>query len=296
MVADMAPVVGASVDWISMSSHAPSGVAALLRYRDVRSEELRDAGWTVKPWGGHGYAGVQFEQIRFASNRSSVLLQLSGERASRDWRGAVAHATNVSRLDLATTARPDPGASAVARDSYHAATAVANRAGRPIAYTLLTASDGADTLYVGKRASDQFGRLYNKGLQSKEAVWEGCWRYEVEFKRAMAKETAKALLAAPDEKLAVEGTCHRWFSARRVTPCYRPGSVVDPVTAPSAVADDERWLAWVRRCVQPRARELAVRYGWRYVAEACVGRIETVEDYLTLCRGIEFELEVTDIG
>lgn len=63
-----------------------------------------------------------------------------------------------------------------------------------------------------------------------------------------------------------------------------------------ALADDERWLVWVRRSVQPRARELVARYGWRFVAEACAGRIQTVEQYLSLARDLEFELETKDLG
>jgi hypothetical protein len=38
------------------------------------------------------------------------------------------------------------------------------------------------------------------------------------------------------------------------------------------------------------------RYGWRYVAEACVGRINTYEEWETLMRDIEFELEVEEDG
>ena len=168
--------------------------------------------------------------------------------------------------------------------------------GRPIGYSLLQTSEHSDTLYIGSRSSDAYGRLYDKGAESKAEAYAGCWRYEVEYKRKPALAKARALWSSPDTEAAIQGDCYRWFSDRRVLPCFRPGAAVVGGEVPTEVADDERWLAWVRRCVQPRARELVKRYGWRYVAETCAGGIVSIEEWLSLTTGVEFELEVTDIG
>lgn len=45
--------------------------------------------------------------------------------------------------------------------------------------------------------------------------------------------------------------------------------------------------------MQPTAKRLALRYGWRYVAEACVGRIATVEDWDSMMR--DWECELTEV-
>lgn len=295
-VARSADVVAAGVDWLSMSCDAPSGIAALLSYRDNLVRGCLDAGFKLRPWGGHGYVGIRIEHCRFAVGRAGVLVQLSSERARRDWRLVVQHSSNVSRIDLATTVRADPGAGSLARGGYQAVTRSARGAGRPIGYALLQTSTGADTLYVGSRASDQFGRLYDKGRESGDAALANCWRYEVEYKRRPALDQARALYASEAEALTVAGTCHRWFAARRIDPVYRPGELGDAVSLAAPVADDTRWLEWVRRCVQPRAREMVKRYGWRFIAETCAGHITTVEEYLSWSRGIEYELEVRDVG
>ena len=143
---------------------------------------------------------------------------------------------------------------------------------------------------MGSRKSDVLGRLYNKEKESGEEAWAGCWRWEVQYRRTQAVEALKQVAGSATEGEKLAQMVKAWFDARGVAACFAAESVANPVQPPARRSDDDVWLAWVRRCVQPRAREMAVRYGWRYVAEQCVGHITTYEEWETLVRGIEYEL------
>lgn len=153
--------------------------------------------------------------------------------------------------------------------------------------------DRGDTLYIGAPASDQRGRLYDKGRESDEPEWERCWRYEVQFRRAAAVSAMRQVASTPQPGATTAALVHSWFGSRGVDPCFRPDVAAQLVEPSRPTPDAERWLKWVRRCVQPTAKRLALRYGWRYVAEACVGRIATVEDWDSMMR--DWECELTEV-
>jgi DNA relaxase NicK len=289
-----ASVVHAGVDWISLSCDRASGVAELLNWRDSAFKRLEEAGYSEKRFSSHGYEGRSRGQVSVSVGRGGALCQLSGSEAFDHWRAVAAHATNVSRIDLALTVRPASRTSLLAQESYSPVRGAVRGRGRPVELTLIQSQDRGDTLYVGSRKSDQLGRLYDKGKESQEERWADCWRYEVQYRRGYALEAARKLASAPADQETCQKAVSVWFGARGV-PCVdiSGGDAFDIKPAPK-LADDESWLRWVRRCVRPRAQEIAARYGWRFVAENCVGRIKTFEEWETLMRDIEFELEVVE--
>jgi DNA relaxase NicK len=286
-----APIVGAAIDWLSMSCNRADAVAALFDWFRDKVAELKDEGYDAKPWGGHGYQGISIDGFGWGFNGVSCIIQLSGERARRYWRALAMESTNVSRIDLAVTIRPLSDVGALARDEYEAIARLAPRRGRPIRRQVTQGNDGGETLYIGSKKSDQLGRLYNKGVESRNPAYAGCWRYEVQYRDKIAYGKTRALLSTQEENKTIEGDVYRWFSSRGVSPIFIPGSGQGIAVDVKAVPDDERFLAWVRRCVQPRGRLLVKRYGWRFVAEACVGRITSEADWESLVRDVEIELQ-----
>lgn len=289
-ILDSAVIVGASVDWLSMSTHEPRGQVALLEWRDARFAALELEGQREKQWAAHGYSYRQRGSVAVGVGRRDYVAQISGGEAAASWRDCAGWATNVSRLDLALTARPAGASSALAGQAYRDAETVQRRRGRRTALTLISAQDRGDTLYVGSRKSDMLGRLYNKEKESGEKAYEGCWRWEVQYRREYASQAMRSLQVSPSPSESIAGTVRRWFVDRGVNvPSGACGHELDS-RLPAKESDDERWLKWARRCVAPRAKELAARYGWRYVAESLVGHIRTLEEWESLVHGVEIEL------
>jgi DNA relaxase NicK len=287
---DSATIVQADVDWLSMSTHEPAGISALLEWRDARFAVLGDEGHREKQYSAHGYHYRSRGAVAIGVGRREVLCQISGGEAAASWRRCAAWATNVSRIDLAVTARPDVATSGLAQLAYRSAGAAPRGRGRAPELTLIVSQDRGDTLYVGSRKSDVLGRLYHKEKEDKAPVYAGCWRWEVQYRRAYALSALRALLASEVAEEALIGTVGRWFRDRGIGAPYRALVSGQAVSPPKPVADDLRWLTWARKSVAPRAKELADRYGWRFVAETLVGRISSQDDWESMMRDVEAEL------
>lgn len=286
-----AQCVGATVDWLTVSTDESGGHAALLEWRDRRFAVLGDEGYRETAFSSHGYSYRQRGQIAVGSNGRRGVCTVSGAQASADWWDLLRLAANVSRVDLALTGRPDVDTSALAREGYRPTSRVARGRGRPITMTLIQSQERGDTLYVGSRKSDVLGRLYDKGRESREPAYTGCWRWELQYRRSAALQAARGLQVAEDPAATIAATVSAWFRARDVAaPAWSPADIVDH-RASKSLPDDQRWLAWARKSIQPRARELVKRYGWRFVAEQLAGGIATYEDWETMVRGVEFELQ-----
>lgn len=273
----IAPVIGAHVDWLSMTCNRESSVAGLFDWVKGRTGELREEGNVPKPWHQYGYQGARIAEVTYGIDRTSLLIILSGDEARRNWRPLANEATNISRIDLATTIKPSTDPGPLARDGYTAATRHSADRGSHRGCSIVEDSKGGTTLYIGSRASENFGRLYDKGRQSGKPEFAGAWRYEVEYKGKQALAKGRSLLAAPREPEAVTGDVHRWFSTRGVAPRFRAGSGSLDSPVPRRVADDEAWLSYLEKCVQPRNRKLGGRRTWLEIAEAACGRIDRAE-------------------
>src|SRR3972149_6894842 len=119
---------------------------------------------TRKNWKWRGYEGCAIGGIRWATRADSDILILSGQDAQALWPIYAHLATNCSRVDLAVTARTHKCYPRL----LHAYKAWLNVNGSGLARrcTTIERVDGIGmTLNVGKRASDQFGRVYDKGAE-----------------------------------------------------------------------------------------------------------------------------------
>ena len=292
----MATVVAADVDWLSYSVRASSASDLLLRWRDERFRVLADEGFDEKRYSAHGYSYRARGSVAVGIGEREIVCQLSGISARDGWREGARWATQCSRIDLAVTARTDTRTDSLAREGYRAADARPRGRGRASALTLIQAQDRGDTLYVGSRASDQLGRLYDKWRESGDEHYRDCWRWEVQYRRAQAMSHLRALALSDTPAASITATVASWFTNRGVRSAYRVDADSLAPGSSRPLPDDARWLAWVRACVQPRARRMVARYGWRYIAEACAGRIESYEAWESIFKGIEIEFLEEETG
>jgi hypothetical protein len=278
MVTACAPVVGAGVDWLSSSCNSPRRMQKLLNWRDEQFARLRDEGNELRPLSAHGRTGHAVGGVSVLVGRDDVLVQLSGDRANESWRDVALEATNVSRVDLQTTVRTHPGERHLAERSYRSLERLSPRRGGRLAHSLLTTSHGAETLYVGQRVSDQFGRLYDKASESGLAHYADCWRYEVVYKRRYAAHAVQALLATPTAESLVNGVVHDWFHTRGIAPCFDATDTSVGAPPPRKLSDNERWLQWYRRAVRSGAARRFPDLSWRELVQVMVPRRPSRQD------------------
>lgn len=283
-VHDLIPAWVAGVDWITCSAKLPSTMAALLRLGKALVDEEEGCGGVRKPWYFQGYAGYSAGQVSAGFKGSGVCVRASGAAAREHAAELIECADNVSRLDLQLTVRSDACGADFASSLYRSLLSAPRARGRPVERTLITSTYSGDTLYMGRRVSDQYGRIYNKSAEEKVNEDPLRWRFEVEYKRAYAKAAAAAYSASDRSIEWSTGRVVRWFADRGIRPPVSTLAGDSIRGAPRGTAEEAARLEWLKRSVRPAVRALAEKYGWpdmlallgvpmavtdRYVNESC---------------------------
>lgn len=261
-LARFGPELSTGVDWLTCTAQNHSMVAALLEFgKDLVAQE-EGSGGVRKAFHWQGYSGWTAGGAGIGFNGHSALLRLSGATARESAANAICYSDNVSRLDVQTTVRADGIGSTYAQQLYARLSGDRRGRGRPISRSLIQSSYGGDSLYIGRRISDSYGRIYNKSAEEKETAEYPRWRYEIEFKRKVAAAQAKAYAAAGDKETWCISRVYHWFKDRGCTPHHSP---IERVNNPGVSRGDSaqaRRIEWLKIGVRPVVRQLALEYGW----------------------------------
>jgi hypothetical protein len=250
----------AGVDWLTITANtADRKKIILLRY--LRLEEaLKLLGETRKTWKWRGYEGCTIGGIRWATRADSDILILSGQDAQSFWRTMAYLATNCSRVDLSVTARTHRCYPRL----LHAYKAWLNVNGSALARrcTVVERVDGIGmTLNVGKRSSDQFGRVYDKGAEQNSPLdIHRLWRYEVEFKDERAKKVLAQLISEKGREEFPANICstvHTWFDQRDVPPIFQKRGQALTLDLQATITSTSQKLAWLSKQVRPAVKNLS---------------------------------------
>lgn len=221
---------------------------------------LMKSGHHPENWTFKGYAGLSIGSARWGTREDSDIAILSGHEAYVNWLPFAMLARNVSRLDLQVTVTLQRPWTELATQAYDWLENNPDLRRKNLTYTILNNTNGGVTLYVGSRASDQYGRFYDKGKeQSKDAEKGIKWRYEVEFKGDRAKKVLDQLkmqCAKEDVENAIASTVYVWFVAREIPPVWSINAQPMSLDMKATVTSDELKLDWITRQVRPTIRRL----------------------------------------
>jgi hypothetical protein len=158
---------------------------------------------------------------------------------------------NITRIDLQATIRFDRDVAALAR--HHAQDIARDqRQGGVKRHMRVERTFGrGDTLYVGARVSNYYGRVYDKHRESGDEQYRRCWRYEVECKGDGAQQARKAINAAADVPAASAALVHSWFRHRGCAVRFRPELADDLAPVGASHSDLDTWLTWLLQGVRP---------------------------------------------
>lgn len=254
--------VGAGIDYITCSAARPHSVAALLALgRDLVAQE-EGAGGVVRPLHVRGYAGWQAGGAGYGFTGTRALVRCSGPTARESAADLLGSADNCSRLDVQITVSSDACGVDYAERVYADVATSGRRRGRPFTRSLVVNSDGGSTLYIGRRISEQFGRIYNKSAEEKRPDNPPQWRFEVEYKGRTAKRAAWSYQSHPDRDSWCVSEVRSFFDARAITPPFAANSRVGLCGDPRGSDAQARQLEWLRIGVKPVLCRLALVYGW----------------------------------
>lgn len=251
----------ATVDWLTCTTtDKETGWSWYKIFTGYQGHWATETGQSpiIRPMTRHGYQGRQGEGMFWGvHDRQGYLLVTWGEASDMVWPMTAPTAKRVSRLDLAVTVELP------SRDPDLVAKAYAlNEGSERRQYAMIQSSAGGKTLYVGSRQSDQYGRLYDKGVKDMGREPGEIWRYEIELKDkirnlAVLKDMYDRWRLHGLAKEDIAGYVHQWFSVRGVSPKFSArGKGLPPPELEATVSTADKKLRWLSSQVAPTVKQL----------------------------------------
>lgn len=253
----------AAVDWLTMTTQdervGQNWWALYQKYKGVR----RNEGNEEKNFHNGFYSGVRTASMSVGySDRIGYIVVVSGSDAERLFRRLQPGKHKVTRIDLCIDTyyeKPRPLAKQLYQRLHK------EHKNKQRRYSLFEASDGGMTFYLGSRQSMQFGRVYDKGIQTGKVERGKLWRAEVEYKKPISGSIARGLAeqSSEDRELVVCDTVGDWFFDRGAG-MFPPKSASEAlhISVEARITTATKKLAWLRSQVAPSVTELiALGYG-----------------------------------
>jgi DNA relaxase NicK len=248
------------VDWLTLTATHAENAGALLDagLREMGVDDAR--GLLRKPASFQGYVGVATDHVFAGWRADGACCRISSARAGASWRNLRVGGARATRIDLAVTARAPSGSSDVAYSGFYADRILRGHGGTQPGRTLIQSTAGGSTLYLGRRTSARYGRLYDKHKESKGAYPTGTWRYEVEFKRKDAEVIACLLERPVDERKEIMNAVGQMFVSNGVDWPLADSTTLTRYETIHDIGSDERRLEWLRASVSPAIERLSLTY------------------------------------
>lgn len=268
-------VLSTGVDWITATAQKGFTRWDMSEYARHERARLMDAGEPIKTGYRLGYYGWQVEGFFHGQREGSSIIIASGALADRVWRPVVNVSDNISRLDLQVTVATPSDRPHLGVQACEALRGGIPRKVRTKNVTLITSQPQGETLILGKRTSDQYGRLYDKASEARLGAARSVWRYEVELKRHAALAAATALRGSDAPQAVAGALVHGWFDARGVAPIFTPDQTFCPQN-PVQSLTNRNVLTWFEESLSITIQRAIARHGLERVLEA-LGLLNQVE-------------------
>jgi len=260
--------VSIGVDWITATVRPGKKSEVLAAMAERWYLDREDEGWSGKGWKWNGYSGSVTDGISYGWREDGFLVRLSGDVALNHWREVAAYADNISRIDLQVTGRDD------AKDNNWAeygkgCTIMESRVASGMTRTTLTTNTPSGSSFtIGSRSSDRYLRIYDKTAES-GGVWpDTCWRWEVEYKAALAHSVTMHLLKRENADNLMVARVWQDFNTWLITvPCPSVGPGWKPYL-PTEETTDQRRIQWLRRCIRPMIDKMSQAYDVETLSQA----------------------------
>lgn len=249
------------IDWLACSYPADAAQdAALWAETMIFAEDLSKRGETVREGSLLGYRGVYAGKLFVGQRDDGMFIRASGPLAMEAFERLYVYGLHVSRLDLQVTVWFTPSEENTGIRAERLASLYNERLplARQRKLTTYETNQGGYTLYIGSRTSDHYCRLYNKFAESKEELYRGAWRFEVELHNASATKCCEALIDHEGAiKAPILATVREYYKERGVElPWAYSAEAPLSFAVDRAMTDDETSIRWLTNQVRPTVARL----------------------------------------
>lgn len=208
-----------------------------------------------------GYVGPQFEGLFIGSRPDGHMVRVSSDTARWVGHDLLRRGGRASRIDLQITVWLGGIQDAFLRSDFVTACQHKYGRGSPPRIAIIDTNRGPEGVTIGSRASESYGRIYDKQKESKEERYEGCLRYEVEFKGELAHSIGAILAGYTSPLIAMSDMVEKWFMARGVLIPDGGGKVQDLIPLKRPPTSLERSRGWITRNIAPTIYKIALEQG-----------------------------------
>lgn len=272
----------AGIDWLTVTvkpeeSHYAETVNVGLR----AVEQEQSAGNTLVDKALLGYEGHLCGSVYVGESYQGAMVRYTSALANEGFNALKHLPMNVTRIDLQVTVwwPTDPyyivrkyGKQAI--DGSFTSDGKQRRQVKEEDY-----NDGGYVIRIGSRESEYYGRIYDKGRETKDTVFCNAIRFEVEIKGKRAQQATTTLQSSNRAQTEdIISFVAEWFAARSVfiPVLHSPNQMVlQPLSR--AKSDTERRLEWLRRQVRHTVAELRTQVDDTVILEA-LGFLEPIGD------------------
>lgn len=221
-------VIEAQVDWLTVSAHGEDASDRLIDLAHGLAGEEKQKGNRERPFRLMGYEGTHIGAVEYGRrDNASGILRLIGNVANEHMLKALSVADAVTRIDLATTWRAEPPDPMIGRNTYAMAEWFHQKHPRSAMPSRIQDAAGGETVYLGRRESEYFLRVYNKGAEciatgddQGAERYRACWRYELEIKGALSQAVATLVADHPAPSTYVQNYLYTYCEAHGVAPPF----------------------------------------------------------------------------
>lgn len=213
-------IMSAGVDWLTATApHDGRDVPLLDCAERLMARDELD-GYEPKRWTWNSYTGWQTDGLTFGMREDGVIVRLSGALAHKHALEVINHAANITRIDCEVTARFHPARPKFGQEAHRRALAHFQAHDKAPVPAFHGSRGRLETLTLGSRASERYGRLYDKYAESGDEVWRDCWRWEVEVKAEPAARLARKLAHVEWPGPVTASYVHDFFATAGIAPPF----------------------------------------------------------------------------
>lgn len=253
-------VIDAGVDWITGTAQTGSS----MWNQEVLASDLLTRAEVcelpIKPEKRLGYTGRSFPGFFAGRREGGSILVASGAFAQDTYRSIANVSDNISRLDVQVTVRTKNDSVHLARHGMAVLRSGSPNTRRTRNATIIEGRKSGETLTLGKRLSDSFLRIYDKGVEGNCAPARTLWRYEVECKRNCADAWYSRLGRSGIDKTVAQSLVWEAFDNRGLRPIFAPGLISSTLERIYS-REDHDTLAWFEDSLSVTVARMIKRVG-----------------------------------
>lgn len=203
-----------------------------------------------------GYYGQVGEHCFVGKGEQGAMVQASGSLANHLFYPLSRTGGRASRIDLQMTVVPPTDPNDYLNSAYIYACAKEHTRGRPSMVQFNDTNYGARMVSIGSRQSEVYGRIYDKGKESKEPLYSGMVRLEIEVKGKQAPDLQRFLMEDRMLTFHAKHITQQWFKQRGVPMFWEDDTPGEMPPAVRRTKTDETKLAWLSTQVAPTLKKL----------------------------------------